>query len=113
VNDDLRRTAAALDLTVSAPYRVALGWELDRLCMYLAVGRWRHAPRDWHAARCALARIVRRLPHRDAWGIWQCEGTLSPRARRGLTARAAERRMLRDEIHQALDGLPKVRRLHG
>lgn len=101
----LRETADALGLNVSQPYRVAIGWEVDQLCMHLAIGRWRTAPRrNWRAARRSARRLLRRLSIRADWGIWQCEGTLSRRARRGLTARAAERRMLADEIRAALDG---------
>jgi hypothetical protein len=102
-NITLRQTAKQLGLTVSEPYRVGIGWELHRLLMHLAIGRWKTAPRrEWRAARRSAWRLLRRLPIRADWGIWQCEGTLGLPARRGMTARAAERRMLTDEINAAL-----------
>ncbi|MFI6819247.1 hypothetical protein ACIBG7_43150 [Nonomuraea sp. NPDC050328] len=106
--DDLQRHALALGLKVSRPYRVALGWDLNRLAMDLAIGRWRRAPtRNWGRARRTLARLLRSARHRSYWAIWQCEEeTLGLSARRGLTARAAERRMLADAITHALSSRP-------
>ncbi|MER7500472.1 hypothetical protein AB0L05_27820 [Nonomuraea pusilla] len=98
-NDFLRETAASLGLTVTEPYRVGLGWDLERLRMHLATGRWWTAPRrNWRGVRFTLKMMLKSAGRRSWWGIWQCEGTLCLRARRGLTARAAERRMLDDEI---------------
>ncbi|MET8866506.1 hypothetical protein ABZW11_26510 [Nonomuraea sp. NPDC004580] len=100
----LRETGEALGLTVTKPYRIGLGWDLERLCTHLALfGRWRAAPhRNWRGVRYTLKLMAKSARRRSWWGIWQCEGSLGLNARRGLTARAAERRMLRDEINAAL-----------
>lgn len=105
-NTDLRHIADQLGLTVSDPYRIGLGWDLDRLRTHLRIGKGRNAPRrNWRGVRWTLKTMASSARHRSWWGLWQCEGMLSPRARRGVTARAAERRMLRDEITAAmLDG---------
>lgn len=102
-NADLRRIADQLGLTVTEPYRVGLGWDLDRLRLHLRIGKGRAAPRrNWRGVRWTLKLMGGSARRRSWWGLWQCEGTISRHARRGLTARAAERRMLRDEINAAM-----------
>lgn len=116
-NASLRQTAEQLGLQVSEPYRVGIGWELNQLRMHLRIGQWASGPRprQWRSARRSAWRLIRRIPLRADWGWWQCEGNLGARPRRGPTARAAERRMLRDEIStclsaRAFDGIPALRR---
>lgn len=102
-NADLRRIADQLGLTVTEPYRIGLGWDLDRLRVHLRIGKGRHAPRrNWRGVRYTLKLMTESARSRSWWGLWQCEGTLCRYARRGLTARMAERRMLRDEINAAM-----------
>ncbi|GIH76160.1 hypothetical protein [Planobispora longispora] len=93
--ETLRTTAEALGLTVSAPYRIGLGHDLDRLWL-------RIKQRNWGYARYTLRLMYHSARDGSWWGLWQCEGTLGLRARRGLTAAAAERRMLEDEIGEKL-----------
>ncbi|MFI7468182.1 hypothetical protein [Nonomuraea sp. NPDC049646] len=97
-NITLRTTATQLGVTVHEPYRVGLGRDLDRLANRILVGR------DWRGVRCTLKDMAASARRRSWWGLWQCEGSLGLRARRGWTARKAEERMLRDEIHAALTG---------
>lgn len=80
-------------LYVSDPYRVCLGFELGRLRMHLYGREWRYVRRD-------VGRILARIWKRE-WAMWQCEGGRAPRARRGWTARQAERRMLVEELRYA------------
>lgn len=75
---------------VMAPYRVGLGDDLHRLWFRLRRHLWGEA---WAIVKF-MAHSSRR---RSWWGLWQSENPdLCPRARRGLTAAAARRRMERD-----------------
>jgi hypothetical protein len=92
--ETLRSIAADVGVVVSEPCKVELGGDLAWLRMYLRFRSW--------AGACHLVRqMFLKMGRARYWAIWQCEGAISPVARRGLTARAALRRMLNDETLEA------------
>lgn len=89
----LRVVAAGLGIKADT-YRVGWGHHLHVALGRLRVRKWRSA--WWYLRRAVVSlRDGLRLP-------WQCESNVHMNARRGLTAHAAETRMLRDAINHAI-----------
>lgn len=90
----LRVTAQHLGISTDA-YRVSWGHDLHVALRALRC-------RKWGSAWWYIKGAVSSLWDGSSWAPWQCESNAYVSARRGLTARSAELRMLRDAVDHAL-----------
>lgn len=94
--ESLRITAADLGIKV---YTYRPLWAHDLGLVLPAVRR-----RQWWWAQAALKRGLRGLWESPSWAPWLCESNACVSAARGLTRRAAERRMARAAIAHVVGG---------